>query len=182
MYMKLKEIIVVEGKNDTNVIQSYIDCDTIETNGTHLGKMVLQLIKQAQQARGVIIFTDPDYPGEKIRATINQHIPGCKNAFIEKNKAKTTKKVGIEHASKTDIIEALSNLMTYQTEVVETLRYDEFISFGFTGLPDSAEKRSWIAKKLYLGKPNAKTLYKRLNMLQLHSEDVANLLGDFNEQ
>lgn len=34
--MKIKEIIVVEGKNDTNVLQSCIDCDTIETNGTHL--------------------------------------------------------------------------------------------------------------------------------------------------
>ena len=38
MLVKMKEILVVEGKNDTNVLKSFLDCDTIETNGTHLGK------------------------------------------------------------------------------------------------------------------------------------------------
>ena len=38
MLVKMKEILVVEGKNDTNVLKSFLDCDTIETNGTHWGK------------------------------------------------------------------------------------------------------------------------------------------------
>ena len=53
--MKIKEIIVVEGKNDTNVLQSCIDCDTIETHGTHLSVETLRLIEQAAKTRGVII-------------------------------------------------------------------------------------------------------------------------------
>ena len=43
----------------------------------------------ANKKRGVIIFTDPDAPGEKIRSTINQHVKGCKNAFIDRKKAIT---------------------------------------------------------------------------------------------
>lgn len=82
------------------MLQSCIDCDTIETNGTHLSVETLRLIEQAAKTRGVIIFTDPDHPGETIRTAINQKIPGCKNAYIEKHKAKTAKKVGVEHASK----------------------------------------------------------------------------------
>ena len=31
MKQHIKEIIVVEGKNDTNTLQSFFDCDTIET-------------------------------------------------------------------------------------------------------------------------------------------------------
>ena len=43
--MKIKEIIVVEGKNDSNVLKSHFDCDTIETQGTHLGKKTLAAIR-----------------------------------------------------------------------------------------------------------------------------------------
>lgn len=176
MRMKLKEVIVVEGKNDTNVLKSYIECDTIETQGTHLSQQVLQQIRELQKTRGIIIFTDPDYPGEMIRNTINQKIPGCKNAFIEKNKAKTSKKVGVEHAAKDDILEALSKLMTYDPIVQDTITYDEFLDLGLQGHPDSSCKREKIAKALSLGKPNAKTLWKRLNMGRYTKEDIETIL------
>lgn len=175
--MHINEVIVVEGKNDTNVLKSYLDCDTIETHGTDVNKETLAFIKQAQEKRGVIIFTDPDAPGEKIRSIINDHIKGCKNAFIEKDKAKTIKKVGIEHASKEDIIEALHHLMTFQ-EVQETLSYEEFIAFGFTGKTESSKLREKLGIKLFIGKPNAKTLFKRLNMLQLTKKEIEDYLKE----
>lgn len=174
--MKIKEVIIVEGKNDTNTLQCYLDCDTIETHGTHIGKEVLKQIQLAQAKRGVIVFTDPDYPGEKIRTIINQNVLGCKHAFIEKNKAKTTKKVGVEHATKADIIEALQHVMTYIDNFNETISHDDFIALGLNGQAGSCAKRAKLATRLHLGKPNAKTLWKRLNMLQLTSEDIVRLL------
>ena len=174
--MKLKEVIVVEGKNDTNVLKSYLDCDTIETHGTYLSKQILEEIQRIQKTRGIIIFTDPDFPGEKIRHTINQKIPGCKNAFIEKKKAKTSKKVGVEHANKEDILQALKKLMTYDPNLQDTLSYEDFIDLGLQGSEDSSRKREKIARKLSLGKPNAKTLWKRLNMGQYTKEDIEELL------
>ena len=36
--MKIKEIIVVEGRDDTAKIKSAVDADTIETNGSAIGK------------------------------------------------------------------------------------------------------------------------------------------------
>ena len=177
----MKEILVVEGKNDTNVLKSYLDCDTIETHGTHLGKEILRQIALAQKTRGVIIFTDPDYPGEKIRNTINQAVPGCKNAFIAKNKAKTKKKVGVEHAKREEIIEALSHLITYDETLQDTISYDDFLELGLNGRDNSAEKRAYLGYKLHLGKPNAKTLFKRLNMRQLKKQDVEELLKNYHE-
>lgn len=38
MKQHIKEIIVVEGKNDTNTLQSFFDCDTIETGGDQIGR------------------------------------------------------------------------------------------------------------------------------------------------
>ena len=63
--MKLKEIIVVEGKDDTTAIKRAVDADTIETNGSAISEDTIEKIKLAQHTRGVIIFTDPDFPGKK---------------------------------------------------------------------------------------------------------------------
>lgn len=84
--MKIKEIIVVEGKDDTVAIKRAVDADTIETNGSAIGDHVIEQVKLAQRKRGVIIFTDPDYPGERIRKIISDKVPGCKHAFYRRKK------------------------------------------------------------------------------------------------
>lgn len=177
--MKMKEVIIVEGKHDSDTLKKYFDCDTIETNGTHLGSEVLKLISQAQKTRGVIIFTDPDAPGEQIRHAINQKIPGCYNAFIDRKKARTAKKVGIEHASREDLTEALTHLMHNQEPMIETFTGLDMIELGLVGQDDSANRRAYLGQRLHLGKPNAKTLRKRLNMLQLTRADVENYLKEY---
>ena len=67
-------------------------------------------IEHAQDKRGVIVFTDPDYPGRRIRAIIEEHVPGVKHAFLSKEKtiAKNGKGLGIEHATDEDIRDALT--------------------------------------------------------------------------
>ena len=87
MLVKMKEILVVEGKNDTNVLKSFLDCDTIETNGTHLGKEILRQIRLAQKTRGVIIFTDPDFP-----ASMRQY-PAVKMPSLIRQRPKQTKRL-----------------------------------------------------------------------------------------
>ncbi len=39
---KIKEIIVVEGKDDISKVKSAFDCDVIATNGTHFSKNLLK--------------------------------------------------------------------------------------------------------------------------------------------
>ena len=98
--MKIKEVIVVEGSHDSDTLKKYFECDTIETHGLALDEETVSLLKEVNEKRGIIIFTDPDTPGNKIRNIINEAIPNAKNAFVVKKDAKTSKKVGIEHASK----------------------------------------------------------------------------------
>lgn len=178
--MRIKEIIVVEGKHDTQKLQSCIECDTLETCGCRLTKERIELIRQLQKKRGVIIFTDPDVPGEKIRNAINTQVPGCKNAFIEKRLAKASKKVGVEHAKPQDIKDALSHLMTYEAQVSETLSLKEFHALGLNGRNNSAQLREMLGNTLFIGKCNAKTLWKRLNMLGLSVKEVEHLLISMN--
>ena len=80
--MNIKEIVVVEGKSDTIALKRATGADTIETNGSAIDELTLVRIRHAQETRGVIVFTDPDFPGRRIRAIIEERIPGVKHAFL----------------------------------------------------------------------------------------------------
>jgi len=98
--LKIKEIIVVEGKDDTQNVKRSVEADTLETNGSAVNEDTLVRIRHAQEKRGVIIFTDPDHPGQRIRHIVSQAVPGCKHAFLPRHeaKAKYDKGLGVEHA------------------------------------------------------------------------------------
>ncbi len=171
----IRELIVVEGKNDTGRLKSFFDVDTIETHGMGLSKETIELIRKVNEKRGVILFLDPDTPGEKIRNRLNQAIPGLKNAFVMKEDARTKKKVGIEHASKEILEEALGNLVSYG-EFMDSLSEEEFYALGLKGNEDSAKKREKVSAAFHLGKCNARTMFKRLNMLGIGYEDIEKIL------
>ena len=171
---RIKEIIVVEGKNDTNVMQSYFDCDTIETGGDQVNEATIERIKMAKEKRGVIIFTDPDTPGEHIRRLINEAVPGCKNAFIKKEKARTPKKVGVEHASKEDLEESLKHCVTFASKD-QSLDWNDFIDLGLVG---DSKRRFQVCEGFYIGPCNAKTCFKRLNQMGVSKQDIIEFLGE----
>ncbi len=167
----INEVIVVEGKNDTLNIKKYFDCDTIETHGLGLSKETLEYIKEVNKKRGVILFLDPDSPGEKIRNRINSYIPGLKNAFVLKENARTSKKVGVEHAAYEVLKEALDNVVSYK-DFYNTISMNDLYELGLLGQNDSSYKRDVISKKYHIGKCNGKTMLKRLNLLGISKEEL----------
>lgn len=169
--MKINEVIVVEGKNDTKRLKTFFDVETIETHGLGLNSETINFIKEVNKKRGVILLLDPDSPGEKIRNKLNSEIPNLKNIFLIKEEARTSKKVGVEHASKEVLEKALNNIVSFN-ESKETLTYEEFVELGLIGKSDSSLKREKISKKFHLGKCNGKTLYKRLNLIGIEKEDL----------
>lgn len=173
----IKEVIVVEGKNDTKRLKTFFDCETIETHGLGLNKETIEFIKQMQEKRGIILFLDPDNPGEKIRNRLNSEISYLKNAFILKEDGRTKKKVGIEHASCEVLKEALDNLVTYG-EYDNNLNMADLNELGLMGDDNSKEKRLIISKHFHIGKCNGKTMLKRLNLLGIKKEDLYNILND----
>lgn len=101
---------MVEGKEDTVAVRRAVEADTIETGGSAIGEAVLRRIELARERRGVIVFTDPDVPGEKIRKIIEARVPGCKHAFLAKADARGKDGIGVEHASPEAIRGALARV------------------------------------------------------------------------
>lgn len=176
--MKIKEIIVVEGRDDTTAIKRAVDADTIETNGSAVNKETIEKIKLAQRIRGVIIFTDPDYPGQKIRDTIIKHVAGCKHAFIPKEMAleKHGKGVGVEHASVEAIRASLKDAHIMSEAPVEQITQDDLICAQLIGGDGAKERREILGEILKIGYTNGKQLHKRLMMFQITKEEFAQAL------
>ena len=170
---RIKEVIVVEGSHDEAKLKKFFDCDTIATHGLGLSEAKINEIEAINKTRGVILFLDPDAPGEKIRQILNQRIKGLKNAFIDKKDAHTAKKVGIEHADEKTLREALAHLLTYETEGY-SLRWTDYLELGLAGGKQAALRREYLGRLYHIGKGNAKTMYKRLNMLKKDRSTIEN--------
>lgn len=174
--MKIKEVIVVEGRDDTAKILQAVNADTIETNGSAIDKETLERIRHAKEKRGVIIFTDPDYPGERIRHIIDQHVPGCKHAFLTQDQAKSRnrkdKSLGIEHAKVEVIREALSAVYELLEEEKSEITKEDLLSAGLIGGKESSKRRARIGELLNIGHTNGKQLLKRLTQFQITKKEL----------
>ena len=146
--MKINEFIVVEGRDDTERVKTAVECDTIETNGSAINQDTLNVIRHAQETRGVIVLTDPDFPGDKIRHTIRDYVPGVKHAYLDREKLKQ-KEVGIEHANVKDIREALMHVSSPLEEAEETIDKSVLIDLGLIIGKDARRRRDIRTKTTY---------------------------------
>ena len=184
MKPKIKEVIVVEGKSDTLKIQQAVEADTIETQGLALMEETLELIEHAQETRGVIVFTDPDYPGETIRKWITARVPDVKHAFIipDEGTPKFKGTLGIEHASNDTIREALAGLYSISTDDVPTVSREFLQEVGLRGGKHSKALRIRLGEKLRIGYTNGKQLQKRLTMFGITQKEVIQALEEMKEE
>lgn len=171
---KIKEVIVVEGKTDEVKLKQLFDVDVITTNGSSISKQTLNLIKEVNQNRKVILFLDPDYQGERIRRIINNYLQtDVLNCFISKKDLNTSKKkCGIAEAYDQAIIDALVNKVSFINDFKETISWVQYLNLEL----NSKQKRIDLCNQLKISYTNHKQLFKRLNMMQLTFEDILNLL------
>ena len=157
-------MIVVEGKDDEAAVKKAVPVEVITTNGLGITEETLQRIMTAQARCGVIVMTDPDYPGEKIRRIITEAVPGCRHAYLDQSYvAPGKKRIGVEYASPTEIIDALvAAKISANTSEGFFVREDLWRN-GLLGQPCSAELRHKVGRRLGLGQANAKQFLNRLN-------------------
>lgn len=186
--IKIEEIVVVEGKNDTKRLQQFFDVDTIETIGSAINEEILAQIQHAADVRGVIVLTDPDFAGEKIRKTIMEEVPEAKHAFIYKSQGvpKRTKKksLGVEHADRQALFDALSSVMTpatQQDDFVE-ISLNQLMDLGLIAGAKAKFYRRLLGEKLRIGYVNGKQLQKRMAMFKISEEELMKTLQEIREE
>ena len=169
--MKIKEVIVVEGRDDVTAVKQAVDAELITTHGFGIREETFLLIEEAQKKCGVIIFTDPDHAGEKIRERLSKRIKGCKHAFLPREEAIKNGDVGIENATPASIISALSKVRTLVEESSDEFTKRDLIRNDLVGQADASIRRDRLGKILGIGYCNAKQFLRRLNHYEITREE-----------
>lgn len=186
---KVKETIIVEGTYDKIKLSGFIDGVIFTTNGFGIfaRRDILKSIKTMAEKTDIVILTDSDSAGFKIRSFVKQYIPEqyVKHAYIpeikgkEKRKAKPGKEgiLGVEGISEEIIIDALKKAgctidgVEGNTKSAREITKADFYAFGLSGGANSSELRRALAREL--GLPTKISA----NMLL----DVVNRLLDYDE-
>ncbi|HHZ01151.1 MAG TPA: ribonuclease M5 [Sedimentibacter sp.] len=179
--ISIKEIIVVEGKADVSAVKKAVDAQVISTNGLGINDQIISIIKKAAKNKGIIILTDPDYPGKKIRNILSSEIENCKHAFIPRDMASKDGDIGVENASKEAIIEALKNARAELANNVPEFTMDDMMHYGLLGNDKAALRRSLIGDILGIGYCSGKQFLKRLNSFGIGREELEEALLKANE-
>lgn len=174
----IKEVIIVEGKMDILAINRAARADCIITDGFHLRKNTLDAIKAAYQKRGIIILTDPDPAGERIRNFLAKRFPNAKHAFIPVEDATANDDIGVEQASPKAIRAALNKVRTASIEPSNLFSSKDMVANDLTGSLNASERRMKLGKILGLGASNAKTFLKRLNTYGVTREEFEEGLNE----
>ena len=148
---------------DTVAIKKALAADTIETGGFTLSPYTLEKIKIASLKRGIIILTDPDGAGERIRKFLTERFPNAGQAFIPKVEATAHNDVGIEQASPEAICMALSKVRYHECEERNEFTGQDLLTNALSGSAKAVSRRDKIGFLLGIGYANAKQFVKRLN-------------------
>lgn len=159
----LQEVIVVEGKQDIAAVKRSIEADCIATGGFGLSPYTLHQIEHAYRKRGIIILTDPDSAGERIRKFLARKFPEAKHAFVPCSAAYAHNDIGIEQARPEAIRAALAKVRAQEMEARREFAWEDVVRAGLTGVKAAAERRAQLGERLGIGYVNAKGFLNRLN-------------------
>lgn len=185
--IKIKEAVIVEGKYDKIKLSAIIDTIIIETDGFAVfkDKEKQKLIRFLAEKRGIIIMTDSDSAGFKIRNFINgiTKSENIKNVYIpdiygkEKRKTEASKegKLGVEGMKPEIIMSALQKAGVLCDKNEKTERFEithtDFFEDGISGGENSSEIRKALAKQLELPERiSSSALLKIINVYMTYDE------------
>lgn len=167
----INEVIVVEGRDDIISVKAAVDAHVIATGGYSYGNKFIKTLKEISKRKDIIILTDPDYAGENIRRDLAKHFPNAKHAYLAQGKALKKGDIGVENATKEDIIEALERVRPTQVEEQISFTKKDLLELGLIGSPSSSHKREELGNHLGIGYANGKQFLQRLNTLGVSKEE-----------
>ncbi|MCH5191213.1 MAG: DUF4093 domain-containing protein [Oscillospiraceae bacterium] len=185
--IKINEAVIVEGKYDKIKLSGILDTVIIETDGFGVfkDKEKQRLIRFLAEKRGIIIMTDSDSAGFKIRSFLNgiTDVKNIKNVFIpdvygkEKRKTEMSRegKIGVEGIETELILSALQKAGVFCSENDKPsgreITRTDFFEDGVSGGENSSEIRTALARELGLPtRISASSLLKIINTCMTYDE------------
>ena len=166
-------VLIVEGKDDVSYLSSFVNALFFTTNGYDVSQEKVAFLKEASEVNKLIIFTDPDEAGDKIRNTLKNQLLGAFEAKCEKIVRKNQKKFGVAEMAKSAIIEALRGFATTTEFKTNNYHLSTLISLS----KNHKEAKDKLISKYRLIDGNNKSLENQLNILKINPQEIKELLN-----
>ena len=163
--IKLKQAVIVEGKYDKIRLESLVDATIIQTDGFAIfkDKEKQRLIRRLAEKNGILILTDSDSAGFKIRSflggsikngqVIHAYIPDVLGKERRKDAPSKEGKLGVEGMRTQALVDALAKAGVLYEEVAQPGKRVEMIDLfedGLSGGENSQAKKAALLKYLDL--------------------------------
>ncbi|MBQ9413200.1 MAG: DUF4093 domain-containing protein [Oscillospiraceae bacterium] len=185
--VRIREVIVVEGRYDKNALRQVVDAAVICTDGFGIFKDAekLALLRSLAERRGLVVLTDPDGAGRVIRGFLRGAVDPryVKHAYVpdipgkERRKSVPSKAgtLGVEGMKPEVLLHALRAAGATVEGESAAPRGDiapaDLYRLGLSGGAGSAEKRRKLQRRLGLpAGMSAKALLEALNLLTTREE------------
>lgn len=180
----IKEVIVVDGTSDIRAVKRAFEgnVECIATHGLGVREELLERLSVINDRQGIIVLTDPDYAGKRIRQKIRDYIPSAKHAYISRKEGTKIANVGVENASDEAIINAIKKAKPELEEVKERFTYQDIVEHGLSGMPDSKQRRIDLCDALKIEYSNAKQLVTRLNIYGISKQEFEDAMRRIDEK
>jgi len=182
--LRFKQAIVVEGKYDKANLAKIVESMIVSTDGFDVYKNASkrEMIKKLAETSGIIILTDSDSAGMRIRNYIknfcgvnasiqNVYIPEILGKERRKEHASKEGKLGVEGIEEEVLKKILERLNVRHCEEVlrkPTWQSSDLYALGLIGQANSKQKRQELCKKHNLPKHlSTKQLIEILNALNI---------------
>ena len=186
--LKIDRLIIVEGKYDKIRLSNVVDADVIAVNGFSVFKdeEMKRTLKQLASQKGVLILTDSDTAGYKIRVFISQILSGCDVVNVlapqisGKEKRKTAPSaqgyVGIEGTDDEVLVKLLSEFVSDKEIKADILPSDLF-QLGYMGCDGAKERKNALLLSLGVQQNISNKFLLRLLNQKYTREEFYNLYG-----
>lgn len=162
--LHIRQAIIVEGKYDKIKLSSIVKAVIIPTHGFRIFKdpEMLALIRHYAETTGIIILTDSDRAGFRIRNFVKGAVPNgdIRNIYIpdvfgkEKRKEKPSAegKLGVEGIDAEVLRDAFqkAGILSDEVRTGDPITKTDLYLAGLSGTPDSSERRRMLQRKLGL--------------------------------
>lgn len=160
--IRIRQVLVVEGKYDRIALSSIVDGIIVETGGFGIfsDDQKLEMLRTLAKEKGLILLTDSDRSGMAIRNYLigaigpqyirNAYIPDCYGKEKRKKNPSVEGKLGVEGMSE----EVLTAVLSFAAEPpalrVDPITNADLYNRGLLGSPDSGARRAAYQTKLGL--------------------------------
>lgn len=188
--IRLKQTIIVEGKYDKARLASLVDATILTTDGFDIfrDKAKLRMIRALAEKDGIVIVTDSDAAGFRIRSHISGAVDSAKVIHVyipdlfgkerRKQKPGAEGKLGVEGIPDELLLEAFSRAgivpqgaQEKERPLSEPVTKADLMEWGLTGGENSFALRQKVLKALGLpARMNAGALLQTVNALYTKAE------------